>query len=119
MSLRSALFEESYHLGPILNENEGLFGLGPCKEEFQAKTWPTRIRCSVWGRYDLARGVADHAPLVQHPLLGEAFVGVEALEISEGFCKGSAGAGGLLPHAPEDGFARFLSLPQLFIRFLE
>src|SRR5215203_4061232 len=119
--LRSALFEEGYHFRSILGENEGLLrlrtGYGGVPGEGLVGPY---LLLRPMGRYDLARGVPCHASLmVQLPLLWAAYLSVEALAVLERVRQGSAGAGSLLPHHPEDGLAGFLSPLQLPAWFFE
>src|SRR5215213_11091237 len=120
-SLWTALFEEGYHFWPILGENEGLLRLstsyGRIPGEGLADPY---LLLGVRGCYDLARGVAGHTSLMmQLPLIREPRFRVEALAVGEGVGEGVAGAGGLLPHTPQDHLAGFLPALKLCIRFLK
>src|SRR5215218_2319179 len=108
------------HLGTGFGEDEGLFCFGPRDGGVPGKGLARSylLEC-LRGRNDLTRGVASHAALmVQLPLVGKPRFSVEAPAVGEDVGQGSSGPGGL-PHAPQDGFADFLSPFQLLIGFLE
>src|SRR5215208_7485091 len=109
-----------YELRSVLHKNESFFGFRTPQRGVPGEGLSDLDPLPrLWGGDDLARGVAGHAALVVvPPAVGEAFCGVEAAAVVEGVGQGTAGAGGLLPHAPEDGIADLLPAGCLVVRLL-